>query len=155
MGDTLSEFAALMEEFGTSVLQPSAVIGIAVIVILFILEIRWSHAHPPHSRCVEKAVALGHVVTAKRIKYWDDGVTPDEKTTSQYHAAYAYEVSGKPYQCKYLERAVPPVQIQLYYLDDPGRAFRGKEKRSGFAQVFFLLLPIAAGVAVMLLLGVK
>ena len=39
MGDTLSEFAALMEEFGTSVLQPSAVIGIAVIVILFILEI--------------------------------------------------------------------------------------------------------------------
>ena len=112
MGDTLSEFAALMEEFGTSVLQPSAVIGIAVIVILFILEIRWSHAHPPHSRRVEKAVALGHVVTAKRIKYWYDGVTPDEKTTSQYHAAYAYEVSGKPYQYKYLERAVPPVQIQ-------------------------------------------
>ena len=98
MGDTLSEFAALMEEFGTSVLQLSAVIGIAVTVILFILEVRWSHAHPPHSRRVEKAVALGHVVTAKRIKYWDDGVTPDEKTTSHYHATYAYEVSGKQYQ---------------------------------------------------------
>ena len=147
MGDTLSEFAALMEEFGTSVLQPSAVIGIAVIVILFILEIRWSHAHPPHSKRVEKAVALGHVVTAKRIKYWDDSVTPDEKTTSHYHATYAYEVAGKQYQYKYLERAVPPVQIQLYYLDDPGRAFRGKEKRSGLAQVFFLLFPILVGAA--------
>ena len=155
MGDTLSEFAALMEEFGTSVLQPSAVIGIAVIVILFILEIRWSHAHPPHSRRVEKAVALGHVVTAKRIKYWDDGVTPDEKTTSHYHATYAYEVSGKPYQYKYLERAVPPVQIQLYYLDDHGRAFRSKEKRSGSAQVFFLLFPILVGAATAYLLGVK
>ena len=155
MGDTLSEFTALMEMFGTSVLQPSAVIGIAVMVILFILEIRWSRAHLPRSRRVEKAMALGHVVTAKRIKYWDDGVTPDEKTTSQYHATYTYEVAGKPYQYKYLERTVPPVQIQLYYLDDPGRAFRSKEKRSGFAQVFFLLFPIAAGVAVMLLLGVK
>lgn len=155
MGDTLSEFTALMEEFGTSVLQPSAVIGIAVTVILFILEVRWSHAHPPRSRRVEKAMALGHVVTAKRIKYWNDGITSDEKISSHYHATYAYEVAGKPYQYKYLERAVPPVQIQLYYLDDPGRAFRGKEKRSGFAQVFFLLFPIAAGVAVMLLLGVK
>lgn len=155
MGDTLSEFTALMEEFGTSVLQPSAVIGIAVMVVLLILEVRWSRAHPPRSRRVEKAMALGHVVTAKRIKYWDDGVTPDETTTSHYHATYAYEVSGKPYQYKYLERAVPPVQIQLYYLNNPGRAFRGKEKRSGFAQVFFLLFPIAAGVAVMLLLGIR
>lgn len=155
MGDTLSEFTALMEMFGTSVLQPSAVLGIAVMVILFILEVRWSRSHPPHSRRVEKAMALGHVVTAKRIKYWDDGVTPDEKTTSHYHATYTYEVSGKQYQYKYLERAVPPLQMQLYYLDHPGRAFRGKEKRSGFAQVFFLLFPIAAGVAVMLLVGVK
>ena len=81
----MAEVIALMEEFGTSVLQPGAVVGIAVTVILFILEVRWSHAHPPHSRRVEKAVALGHVVTAKRIKYWDDGVTPDEKTTSHYH----------------------------------------------------------------------
>ena len=112
-------------------------------------------AHPPHSRRVEKAMALGHVVTAKRIKYWDDGITPDEKTTSQYHATYAYEVAGKQYQYKCLERAVPPVQIQLYYLDDPGRAFRGKEKRSGFAQVFFLLFPILVGAAAAYLLGVR
>ena len=151
----MAEVIALMEEFGTSVLQPGAVVVIAVTVILFILEVRWSHAHPPRSRRVEKAMALGHVVTAKRLKYWDDGVAPDEKTTSHYHAAYAYEVAGKQYQYKYLERAVPPVQIQLYYLDDPGRVFRSKEKRSGFAQVFFLLFPILVGAAVAYLLGVR
>ncbi|HJB68862.1 MAG TPA: hypothetical protein H9770_08525 [Candidatus Fournierella excrementigallinarum] len=126
----MAEVIALMKEFGTSVLQPGAVAGIAVAVILFILEVRWSHAHPPHSRRVEKAMALGHVVTAKRIKYWDDGVTPDEKTTSQYHATYAYEVSGKHYQYKYLERAVPPVQIQLYYLI-PAERSAAKKSEAG------------------------
>ena len=151
----MAEVIALMEEFGTSVLQPGAVVVIAVTVILFILEVRWSHAHPPRSRRVEKAIAQGHVVTDRRVKYWDDGVTPNEKTTSQFHATYAYEVAGKQYQYRYLERTVPPIQIKLYYLDDPGRAFRAKEKRSGFAQVFFLLFPIAAGAAVALLLGVR
>ena len=126
----MEEVIALFREFGTSVLQPGAVIGLAITVVLFILEVRWSRTHPPRSRRAEKAKALGHVVTARRVKYWDDGVSPDEKTTSQYHATYAYEVAGKQYQYKYLERAVPPVQIQFYYLDHPGRAFRGAEKRS-------------------------
>ncbi|HIZ55036.1 MAG TPA: hypothetical protein H9671_02390 [Firmicutes bacterium] len=155
MGDVISEFAALMEEFGTTVLQLNAVIGIAVMIVIFVLEVRWTRSHPPHSRRMERASALGHVVTARRIKYWDDGITPDEKTTSWYHATYAYEVSGKQYRYKYLERAVPPIQIKLYYLDNPGRAFRGKEKRSALSQIFLLLFPIAAGVAVMLLLGVR
>ena len=150
----MEEVIALFGEFGTSVLQPGAVIGLAITVVLFILEVRWSRAHPPRSRRAEKAKALGHVVTARRVKYWDDGVSPDEKTTSQYHATYAYEVAGKQYQYKYLERAVPPVQIQLYYLDHPGRAFRGAEKRSPLLQIFLLLFPILVGAAAAYLLGV-
>ena len=71
MGDTLSEFTALMEEFGTSVLQPSAVIGIAVMVILFILEVRWSRAHPPRNRRVEKAMALAHDMNPLRA-WWEE-----------------------------------------------------------------------------------
>ena len=151
----MSEVIALVEEFGTSVLQLSAVIGIAVAIILFILEVCWSRAHPPRSRRVEKAIAQGHVVTARRVNYWDDGVTPTEKTTSQFHATYVYEVAGKQYQYRYLERTVPPIQIKLYYLDNPGRAFRSKERRNAFFQIFLLLFPIAVGVAVMLLLGVR
>ena len=69
----MEEVIALFGEFGTSVLQPGAVIGLAITVVLFILEVRWSRAHPPRSRRAEKAKALGHVVTARRVKYWDDG----------------------------------------------------------------------------------
>ena len=151
----MEEVIALFGEFGTSVLQPGAVISLAITVILFILEVRWSRAHPPRSRRAEKAKALSHVVTARRVKYWDDGVSPDEKTTSQYHATYAYEVAGKQYQYKYLERAVPPVQIQFYYLDHPGQAFRGAEKRSLLLQIFLLLFPILVGAAAAYLLGVR
>ena len=110
MGDTWMEFAALLEEFMTSVFQLPAFVGIVVMIVVFVLEVRWERAHPPVSRRVEKAVALGHVVNAKRIKYWDDGLTAAEKTTSWYHAAYV-------------------------------------------SRLLFLLLPIAAGVAVMGLLG--
>ena len=43
----MEEVIALFGEFGTSVLQPGAVIGLAITVVLFILEVRWSRAHPP------------------------------------------------------------------------------------------------------------
>ena len=43
----MAEVIALMEEFGTSVLQPGAVIGLAITVVLFILEVRWSRAIRP------------------------------------------------------------------------------------------------------------
>ena len=137
----MEEIIALFGEFGTSVHQPGAVIGLAITVVLFILEVRWSRAHPPRSRRAEKAKALGHVVTARRVKYWDDGVSPDEKTTSQYHATYAYEVAGKQYQYKYLEH--------------PGRSFRGVEKRSPLLQILLLLFPILAGAAAAYLLRVR
>ena len=145
MQNSMSEFVALIKEFCTDVLQLNAVI----------LEVRWTRSHPPRSRRKERAVALGHVVTARRVSYWDDGVTPDEKTTSWYHATYAYEVAEKQYQYKYLARAFPPVQIKLYYLGSPGRAFCSNEKRSALSQIFLLLFPIAAGVVVMHLLGVR
>ena len=140
MQNSMSEFVALIKEFCTDVLQLNAVIGIAVMIILFILEVRWTRSHPPRSRRKERAVALGHVVTARRVSYWDDGVTPDEKTTSWYHATYAYEVAEKQYH---------------YYLGSPGRAFCSNEKRSALSQIFLLLFPIAAGVVVMHLLGVR
>ena len=95
------------------------------------------------------------MVTAKRIKCWDDGATPEEKTTSCYHAAYVYKVAGTQYQYSYLERAVPPLEMTLYYLDHPAHAFRRTEKRSAFTPIFLLLFPIVVGAAVTNLLGVK
>ena len=39
-GEPMEEIIALFGEFGTSVLQPGAVIGLAITVVLFILEVR-------------------------------------------------------------------------------------------------------------------
>lgn len=68
-GEPMEESIALFGAFGTSVLQPGAVIGLAITVVLFILEVRWSRAHPPRNRRAEKAKALGYAVTARRVKY--------------------------------------------------------------------------------------
>ena len=46
MQNSMSEFVALIKEFCTDVLQLNAVICIAVMIILFILEVRWTRSHP-------------------------------------------------------------------------------------------------------------
>ncbi len=91
----MEELVELIEEFGTSVFRFSAFAGIAVMIALFVIEVKWTRSHTPSNKRVEKALHLGHVVEAKRVKFWDDAITPDERTTSWYHATYAYEVSGK------------------------------------------------------------
>ena len=106
--DAITELIALIEEFGTSVLRFPTLAGIAVTAAVFALEIKWSRAHAPGGRRVEKAVRLGHVVEARRTTYWDDATTPAERPTSWYHALYTYDISGRQYRYTYLERAYPP-----------------------------------------------
>ncbi len=152
MGDTITEFMALMKEFGT-IVQFNAVAGIAVAVLVFVLEVRWTRSHPPKDKRIEKAIRLGHVVNAKRSKFWDDGLTAAEQTTSYYHADYLYEVCGKQYQYKYLDRVFPPVAIKLYYINNPRRAFHQGAKKHSLSKLLLFLLPIAMGVGAALLLG--
>ena len=149
----MTEFMELIEEFGTSVFNFNAFVGIVVMIVVFVLEVKWTRSHTSGNRRVEKALALGHVVEAKRVKYWDEATTPGEQVTSWYHATYTYNVSGKQYQYKYLEREHPPVMIKLYYINNPRKAFRGEKKQSGALRILLLLIPIAVGVGVMLLLG--
>src|SRR5699024_8225093 len=104
-----------------------AFVGIVVMVAAFAVEVKWTHAHPPKDRRVEKARELGHIVEAKRAKFWDDAVTPNEQTTSWYHATYVYEISGKQYTYRYRERQYPSTTIKLYYLHSPHRAFHEKK----------------------------
>ena len=148
----MAQLAELLKEF-PALLHPNVLTGLGVTVVLFILELRWTRAHPPRNRRAEKAAALGHVATALREKYWDDGVTPGESATSWYHADYRYEAGGKQYRYRYLARAVPPVRLRLYHLSDPARAFTGEEKPNAFVRAL-LLFPMAAGAAVLCLLGI-
>ncbi len=122
-------------------------------IAVFALEVKWTRSHTPNDKKVEEALKLGHVIEAKRVHFWDDGVTPDERSTSWYHATYTYNVSGDQYQYKYLERVYPPMVIKLYYLNNPRKAFRSAKRRSGISQILFLMLPIVVGVGVAYLLG--
>ena len=117
------------------------------------IEIKWTRSHTPSNKQVEKAVNLGHVVEAKRVKFWDDGITPAEQPTSWYHATYTYDISGKQYQYKYLERVYPPMVIKLYYINNPRKAFRGERKQGAISKILFLVFPIVAGIGVTYLLG--
>lgn len=151
--DAWREFAGLIEEFGTSVFNLGAFVGIIVAIAVFVVEVRWTRTHPPRDRQVERARELGHVVEAKRVRFWDDALTPDERTTSWYHAVYSYEVSGGQYEYKYMERAYPPATMKLYYIDNPRRAFHEKKGRSSVSKLLLLVIPLAAGLGIMYLLG--
>ncbi len=149
----MEELVELIEEFGTSVFRFSAFAGIVVMIVLFVIEVKWTRSHTPRNKRVEKAIHLGHVVEAKRVKFWDDAITPDQQPTSWYHATYAYEVSGKQYTYKYLEHEYPPMVIKLYYMNSPRKAFRGEKKPGAISKILFFILPIAVGIGVMYLLG--
>lgn len=151
--DAITEFAELIEEFGTSVFSFRAFVGIVVMIVVFVMEVKWTRSHAPRNKRVEKALTLGHVVEAKRVKFWNDAITSDEWPTSWYHATYAYEVSGRQYEYKYLEHAYPPMVIKLYYMNNPRKPFREKKKQGVIPKILFLIIPIAAGVGVMYLLG--
>ena len=149
----MKELVELLEEFGTSVFNFSAFVAIVVMIVFFVIEVKWARSHTPSDKRVEKAIHLGHVVEAKRVKFWDDAITPDEQPTSWYHATYTYEVSGKQYTYKYLEHEYPPMVIKLYYMNSPRKAFREKKKPSAISKILFFIIPIAAGVGVLYLLG--
>lgn len=132
--------------------QFNVVAGMIVVIVLFVLEIILLKKHRPRNKQVEKAVAMGHVVKAKRTQAWDDDLTRTS-TSSYIHATYVYEVDGKEYRYHYLKRAAAPLILTLYYLNNPSHAFTGEEKRNPILGLLFYIVPIAAGVAVMLLLG--
>ena len=74
----MEELVELIEEFATSVFSFRAFVGIVVMIVLFVIEVKWTRSHTPRNKRVEKALKLGHVVEAKRVKFWDDAITPDE-----------------------------------------------------------------------------
>lgn len=94
------------------------------------------------------------MVTAKRVKAWDDDLTGSD-VTSWIHAVYEYEVDGVRYTYRYMQRAAAPYTLKLYYTKNPARAFMEKRQRSTIVALLFYLLPfVVAGVVVNLLKGI-
>lgn len=127
--------------------------GLVVAIIVFVLEIRLFKSYKRKNRRRERAVQLGHVVQAKRVRAWDDDTT-GYSVDSWFHARYVYEVDGREYTYRYMRKATPPVTLTLYYLSNPKRTFTGEEKEPWFLPIVCLALPILLGALVLRLLGV-
>ncbi len=135
--------------------------GFITLIVLYVAVMRW-HAKnklqfkPRRHKDIEKAVNRGHVVEGKMISMWedtDDGTSTDPM--SWVHAKYSYEVDGKSYIYRYMDRALPPDLLTLYYVDNPAKAFR---KKPNLVKIFLYnsilhLIPWGTALAVISLLG--
>ncbi|OUN25974.1 hypothetical protein [Pseudoflavonifractor sp. An85] len=151
----MSRFEMFLQRAAETQWNFNVFVALAVVVVLFVLEIIWMRRNNSKDRerkCVKKAKELGHVVYGKRISVWDDDLTRTS-VSSYVHATYVYEVDGKEYKYNYLKRAAAPLTLKLYYINNPKRAFTGEKKSSVILSLLFYLIPLAAGIAVMNLLG--
>ena len=149
----MAEFLDLLNRFMTEVFDVKVFCGIAAAIIVFIFEIRVTRNLRLRNRRVEKASQLGHIVKTKRVKAWDEDTTGYD-VHSWFHGTYRYEVDGKSYQYRYRSKVSPPYELTLYYISDPRNAFRNEQTTKGHSLALLgLLLPIAAGILVVFLLG--
>lgn len=148
----MNEFLGLIEEFFTSVFNFNVFVGIIAAIVVLAIEIVYMNKHGKSNKKVEKAKQLGNVVTAKRIKMWNDDIT-GTSVDSWVYATYVYEIRGRTYQYKYMDRQTAPITLELYYIDNPRKVFTGKEKKNAFISLLFYLVPIAVAVIIINLLG--
>lgn len=129
--------------------------GMAAAIAVFVIEIVLLRRQTGHSRKekqIELAVSRGHVVRARRIKAWDDDETGHD-VHSWFHAVYVYDVNGRTLKYRYRGKEVPPVTKTLYYLNDPRKTFDSREQKNPVLILLLYILPLAAAVAVINLLG--
>ncbi|MED9978758.1 MAG: hypothetical protein UFP41_00935 [Bacilli bacterium] len=152
----MDNFKQFQELFSSINFDPVITVGIIVIIAIFIIECVLLNNGYINTRSskkrVEKAQKLNHIIKAKRISYWDDYKTSDDRLNSYYHAKYEYTINNKNKKYRYLSKKHPPLILNLYYLHNPNRVFHYEEKTSVFA-ILFYIIPIALGIIVMKLLG--
>lgn len=148
----MNEFVKLIEEYFDSVFNLNVFIGIIAAIVVLVFELNYMNKHNTSNKKIEKAKQLGNVVTAKRIHTWTDnrhGTSMD----SWVYATYTYDVAGKSYRYKYMDRQFAPVTLTLYYVNSPRKVFRCEGKKNAFFSLLFYLVPIAVAVIIINLLG--
>lgn len=129
------------------------VVGIAVGVFIFelVLVKKGILRFETGTKRRDQAIAAGHVVKAKRIRYYDDKETGHE-TNSHYYAKYEYTVEGTPRIYRYYSRQFPPVMLTLYYVRNPRRVFH-YEKETSLSLLLLYIIPVAIVVLVVKIFG--
>ena len=97
-------------------------IAAAVIIAPWLVLTKTIEALPNRqSKARQKAIEMGHVLTATLVKqYYNTGGT-DKDQTRQTYCVYRYEYKGKSYKYE-IYNDYPPQTITLYYLKDPKKA---------------------------------
>ena len=145
------EFFYMFKEFWTTVFDFNILIGIIAGIATLVIQVRIINKLQSRNKKKEKAIALGHVVMAKRTKFYNDGAPGEASANSRYHATYRYVVNGKEYEYRYLGAKYPEEEIQMYYIDNPRKVFCDLNEKM-FHNIFNLL-PIIVAVIVICLLN--
>ncbi len=117
----LKEFWTTVSDFNVFICIIGIIVGFALLVIL-LRRISEKESRNKKKK-MDTAIALGHVVMAERIKFWDDATPGEPSASSRYHATYRYVVNGKAYEYRYLGPKYPKEEIQMYYIDNPRKVF--------------------------------
>ena len=152
--ETFEEFKNL---FSGVNIEPAHILVVGIVVAVFVLEMILVHKgilrFDAGVKRRDQAIAAGHVVKAKRIRYHDDKEHGYE-TNFHYYAKYEYVIEGNKHTYRYFSTQFPPFELTLYYLSNPRRPFHYEEKTS----IFFILLyviPFAVGVLVVKVFGIN
>ena len=122
LADKFKVFIDLIEEFCTSIFSWNAVIVILAGIATLVVQVRLEYKRTSTNKKKEKAIELGHVVNAQRIKYRDDK-GPADVGDACYSATYGYTVNGKKYEYRYFGLKYPEEEIQVYYINNPRKVF--------------------------------
>lgn len=122
--NSLEQFKNLISQIN---IEPQIAIMVICIVLTFVIEIvliknNIINIRKNNSEKVEKAKILNHILKAKRIDIWDDG-TPGDTDNSFWHAKYVYNFNSKEYVYRYLGKNYPPMELTLYYINNPRKVF--------------------------------
>ena len=108
------------------------------------------------NRKIEEAIRLGHVVKAVNDGKWD---AYNYRQRKEYNCDYVYMVNGRKYKYGYVGRSIPPQELTLYYLNDPGKAFPGMDMMTwghdmaGLKYALVFIIPLVLGALVIVKLG--
>ena len=153
--DVFDEFKQLLTEFVAFLhreLTPriAATLGAALVTLIIGLAVLHKRSSKKYvSRRVKKALAMGHILTARCVKSWE--MTDDRfDVTAKRNAIYEYCCDGQTYRYHYLERKIPPATIQLYYLNDPKHAFIQKDRSCLHALAVLVSVLLVGGLVAFL-----
>ena len=142
------ELALLVEKFKQEFV-PGDFLGVLAFIVILAIDMAVLHAHPPglkRNKMVEKANQLGHVVKAHKVKDYY-GVRREDPYIN--NSLYEYEVDGKKYKYYFFEYATAPHFLDLYWINNPRKAFPDIPKqRKGLSYLALLFPTIVAGLII-------